>query len=54
MNTGTTLYGAPMAGATAGRPVGSPPGSTYFDTTLGKQLVYDGTIWVIVETGLAA
>lgn len=42
------------SGTTADRPTrGLFVGRTYFDSTIGKPIFYDGTIWVLA-TGVAA
>ena len=40
-------------GTTAGRPLSPPSGTGYFDTTLGKGIVFDGLLWVDPDTGAA-
>lgn len=39
------LHGHDMSGTTALRPTNVEAGQTYFDTTLGQLLVYDGAAW---------
>ena len=36
-------------GDTAHRPLPANPGFNYFDTTLGKMIVWDGTAWVNMD-----
>lgn len=40
---GIVEHGHDIAGTTAQRPTNMEPGQRYFDTTLGQQLVHDGT-----------
>ena len=43
--------GAGGAGITASRPTGSVDGAEYFDSTLNKTIVFDGTFWIDPDTG---
>lgn len=39
----------PTSGATSARPASPATGQTFFDTTLGKMIVYNGTAWVNMD-----
>ena len=39
----------PTSGATSARPASPATGQTFFDTTLGKMIVYDGTAWANMD-----
>ena len=47
----TTLYSNAVktSGATSARPATSAVGQTFFDTTIGKMIVYNGTAWVNMD-----
>lgn len=47
-------HGADISGTTAQRPTNISAGQRFFDTTIGKQLVYSGTAWVDANGGTAA
>lgn len=46
-------HGHDISGTTAQRPTNADIGCRYFDTTLGKMLVYNGTAWVDANGGTA-
>lgn len=43
-----------QSGATGARPTNQLAGTSYFDTTLGKLIMYDGSAWRNITTGGAA
>jgi hypothetical protein len=47
-------HGLETSGTTANRPTNAEIGFRYFDTTIGKALVYNGTSWVAADGGAAS
>ena len=45
--------GAGGEGATGVRPASPTAGQSFFDTTLAKGIVFDGSVWCDPDTGLA-
>lgn len=45
-NVAVAIAGSAVSGPTAQRPIGTPTGFSYFDTTLGFVVWWNGSIWV--------